>query len=128
MPLAGGDPVRLSPADQPGTHTYSISPDAAYAIHTYSTLTTPPVISLITLPDHRVQRVLVDNARLNETLAALDRGRTELFQVDVGDAMLDAWIMYPPDFDPSLKYPVFFYAYSHPFAQTVLDRWVRRAA
>ena len=37
--------------------------------------------------------------------------------------MLDAWIMYPPDFDPTLKYPVFFYAYSHPFAQTVLDSW-----
>ncbi len=123
VPLEGGDPVRLSPADQPGTHTYSISPDGSFAIHTYSTITTPPVVSLVSLPDHEVLRVLVDNARLNETLAALDRGRTELFQVDVGDAMLDAWIMYPPDFDSNLKYPVFFYAYSAPFAQTVLDRW-----
>jgi len=121
--LEGGDPVRLSPADQPGTHTYNIAPSGRFAIHTYSTLTTPPVVSLVSLPDHEVLRVLVDNARLNETLAALDRGRTELFQIDVGDAMLDAWIMYPPDFDPNLKYPVFFYAYSAPFAQTVLDRW-----
>jgi len=121
--LEGGDPVRLSPADQPGTHTYSIAPGGRFAIHTYSTLTTPSVVSLITLPDHEVLRVLVDNARLNETLAALERGRTELFQIDVGDEMLDAWIMYPPDFDPSLKYPLFFYAYSAPFAQTVLDRW-----
>jgi dipeptidyl-peptidase-4 len=121
--LEGGDPVRLSPADQPGTHTYKIAPGGRFAIHTYSTLTTPPVVSLVSLPDHEVLRVLVDNARLNETLAALDRGRTELFQIDVGDAMMDAWIMYPPDFDPNLKYPVFFYAYSAPFAQTVLDRW-----
>jgi dipeptidyl-peptidase-4 len=123
VPLGGGDPVRLSPADQPGTHTYSLSPDGSFAIHTYSTLTTPPVVSLVSLPDHAVLRVLVDNARLNGTLAELDRGRTELFQIDVGDAMLDAWIMYPPDFDPNLKYPVLFYAYSAPFAQTVLDRW-----
>ena len=121
--LEGGDPVRLSPADQPGTHTYNIAPGGRFAIHTYSTLTTPPVVSLVSLPDHEVLRVLADNARLNETLAALDRGRTELFQIDVGEAMLDAWIMYPPDFDPNLKYPVFFYAYSAPFAQTVLDRW-----
>ncbi len=121
--LDGGDPVRLSPEDQPGTHTYSISPDGAFAIHTYSTLTTPPVTSLVSLPDHETLRVLEDNARLAGTLEALDRGPAELFQIDVGDAMLDAWIMYPPDFDPSLKYPVLFYAYSHPFAQTVLDRF-----
>jgi dipeptidyl-peptidase-4 len=121
--LEGGDPERLSPADQPGTHTYNIAPGGAYAIHTYSTLTTPPVTELVSLPDHVVRRVLVDNARLNRTLAALDRGHTEFFQIDVGDEMLDAWIMYPPDFDPSLKYPVFFYAYSAPVAQTVLDGW-----
>jgi len=123
VPLAGGEAVRLSPADQPGTHGYSISPDGSYAIHTYSTFTTPPVTDLVSLPDHRVVRVLLDNARLKETLAELDLGRSEFFQVDVGDAMLDAWIMYPPDFDPNLKYPVFFYAYSGPFAQTVLDQW-----
>jgi dipeptidyl-peptidase-4 len=121
--LDGGDPVRLSPEGQPGTHTYSISPDGAFAIHTYSTLTTPPVTSLVSLPDHETLRVLEDNARLAGTLEALDRGPAELFQIDVGDAMLDAWIMYPPDFDPSLKYPVLFYAYSHPFSQTVLDRF-----
>lgn len=121
--LEGGEPERLSPEDQPGTHGYDIAPGARWAIHTYSTLTTPPVTELVSLPDHEVQRVLLDNARLKETIAALDLGRTELFQIDVGDAMLDAWIMYPPDFDPSLKYPLFFYAYSGPFAQTVLDRW-----
>ena len=121
--LEGGDPVRLSPEGQPGTHTYSISPDGAFAIHTYSTLTTPPVTSLVSLPDHETLRMLEDNARLAGTLEALDRGPAELFQIDVGDAMLDAWIMYPPDFDSSLEYPVFFYAYSGPFAQTVLDSW-----
>ncbi len=29
VPLSGGDPVRLSPADQPGTHSYNLSPDGA---------------------------------------------------------------------------------------------------
>jgi dipeptidyl-peptidase-4 len=121
--LRGGDPERLSPEDQPGTHSYSISPNGAFAMHTFSTLTTPAVTSLVRLPDHEVLRVMEDNARLRETIAALDVGRTEFFQVDVGDALLDAWMMYPPDFDPSLEYPVFFYVYGSPFDQTVVDRW-----
>jgi dipeptidyl-peptidase-4 len=121
--LDGGEPELLSPEDQPGTHSYSIAPGGAWAIHTHSTRTTPPVTQLVSLPDHEVQRVLVDNARLNGTLAELDLGTVEMFQIDVGDAMLDAWIMYPPDFDPSLEYPLFFFAYSGPFAQTVLDSW-----
>ena len=36
---------------------------------------------------------------------------------------LDGWMMKPPGFDPSKKYPILFYAYSEPAAQTVLDNW-----
>jgi dipeptidyl-peptidase-4 len=32
-------------------------------------------------------------------------------------------MMKPPDFDPSKKYPVLFYVYGEPAAQTVVDRW-----
>lgn len=33
--LAGGAPERLSPAAQPGWHTYNISPDAQWAVHVF---------------------------------------------------------------------------------------------
>ncbi len=118
-----GEPQRLTPTDQLGIHNYSIAPGARFAIHTWSSYGTPPVTELVSLPDHRVQRTLEDNARLRETVERLDRGDVEFFQVDIGEAMLDAWIMYPPDFDPARKYPVLFYAYSGPFSQTVVDRF-----
>ena len=35
----------------------------------------------------------------------------------------EAFIVKPPDFDPSKKYPVLVYVYGEPHSQTVLDRW-----
>ncbi|MCH8144797.1 MAG: S9 family peptidase [Gemmatimonadetes bacterium] len=119
----GGSPERISPAD-PGTHGYQISPDGRWAFHTYSTFDTPPVISLVSLPDHRVVRTVVDNAPLRERLATLNIPETEFFRVDVGEGVeLDAWMMRPHNFDPSRKYPIVFYVYGEPAGQTVLDRW-----
>jgi len=139
-----GKPQRLSPADAPGTHSYDIAPDAHHAFHTYSTFDTPPVVELVTLPHHHVLRTLEDNAKLRERVAALRRGPYEFFQVDVGggpeaggavrtdagagshagaSATLDAWMIKPPDFDPSKKYPVLFYVYGEPAGVTVTDRW-----
>ncbi len=38
VPLDGSaTPRRLTPADQPGTHAYQVSPDGRWAFHTYST-------------------------------------------------------------------------------------------
>ena len=118
-----GDAERLTPEDQPGTHGYNISPDGRFALHTYSSFGSPSVTELIRLPDHEVIRTLVDNHQLRETVNALDRGDFQFFQVDIGDALLDAWIMYPPDFDPEKKYPILFYGYSEPWGQTVQDSW-----
>lgn len=118
-----GEPERLTPGDQPGIHTYDIAPGARYAIRTWSSFGTPPVTDLVSLPDHRVLRTLVENAGLRERVEALDRGDVEFFQVDIGETRLDAWMMFPPDFDPARKYPLLFYAYSEPWSQTVLDEW-----
>ena len=71
--LGGSAPLRVTPADQPGTHTYQFSDDARWAIHTYSSFDTPPVTSLVSLPDHRAARVLTDNSKLREKLAQIDR-------------------------------------------------------
>ena len=38
-----GAPERVTPADQPGTHRYDISPNGKLAFHTYSQFETPPV-------------------------------------------------------------------------------------
>ena len=123
VPLAGGAAARLSPASQPGTHRYVMAPRGDFVIHTYSRLTQVPVTDIVRLPDHTSVRTLIDNEALKERLSALHLGAAEFFTVDTGAATLDGWMIKPPDFDASKRYPVLFFTYGEPFAQTVLDKW-----
>ena len=122
--LKGGAAERVTPADWNGTHSYAISPDAKWAIHSHSTFGQPPVTALIHLPDHKVIKTLADNVALKKKLAALAKCPTEFFRVNLhADTALDGWCIKPPSFDASKKYPVLFYVYGEPAGQTVLDRW-----
>lgn len=122
--LAGGKPERLTPETQPGTHEYDIGPHARFAIHTYSSWGVPPVFDLVGLPSHGVARVLVDNHELKARLAQLAQTPIEFTQTDIGSGIkLDTWIMRPVGFDSTKTYPVLFYVYGEPAAQTVTDEW-----
>ena len=120
-----GDPERLTPDDQDGWNGYDVSPDGAWAFHTYSRFDLPTAWTLVDLPRHRTVRVLEDNADLKKAVAALAKGDVEFMRIhrDDGGPDLDAWIMKPPDFDPAKKYPVLFYVYGEPAGQTVEDQW-----
>ncbi|HZE70960.1 MAG TPA: S9 family peptidase [Pyrinomonadaceae bacterium] len=125
--LSGGEPERLTPATQPGTHSYTVAPGAVWAFHTYSDINTPPQIDLIHLPDHKPARMLAENAGVRSRVKELDTRPAEFVKVDIGDGTnLDGWIMKPLGFDSSKKYPVLIYVYGEPAAQTVLDRWASR--
>ena len=123
--LDGSAPAeRLTPADQPGTHNYSIAPGAAWAFHYFSAFGVPTVTELVHLPDHKVVRTLVDNGKLKTAIAKLKRGPMNFFRVDAGNGVtLDGYVMLPPGFDSTLKYPVLFHVYGEPAAQTVVDTW-----
>jgi dipeptidyl-peptidase 4 len=122
-------PERITPMDQPGTHTYDFSPDAKWAFHSYSTFDNPPVTELVELAGHRVVRVLEDNQTLRDKMAALISQPTEFFQLAIGGSVVvDGWMIKPKGFDPSRKYPVFVYVYGEPHGQTVLDAWARSQA
>jgi len=120
-----GTPQRVSPADARGSHRYDVSPNYRFAIHTFSNSDTPPVTDLVDLEaGHVVLRTLVDNAQLRARVAALRRSPREFFQVDIGDGVqLNAYVMKPPDFDATRRYPVFFTVYGGPGSQTVTDGW-----
>ena len=125
VPLDGsGKLERISPDDQPGTHRYDVSPNAKWAIHAYSTINRPPVVSLVELPSHKRVRVINDFSELRARAKQVIKKPTEFVQIDIGDGVvMDASITKPSDFDESRKYPVFVYVYGEPYAQTVLDRW-----
>ena len=125
VPLDGsGRLERITPEDQPGTHSYDFSPDAKWAFHTFSTLDSPPLVELVELAGHRVVRVLEDNSKLREKMKEVLSYPTEFLQLDIGNGIsMDAWIIKPKNFDESKKYPVFIYVYGEPHAQTVLNEW-----
>ena len=115
---------RLTPADQPGWHGYDVAPGGRFAVHRYSSFGAPPITEMVELPSHRVVETMVDNERLKKAVAFLARGKSEFFRVPADDGTeLDGYMMYPPDFDSTKTYPLFFYVYGEPWGQTATDSW-----
>ena len=122
--LDGSQTERVTPAGQSGTHTYDISPDAHWAFHSVSTFDSPGQSDLVSLPDHKVVRVLNDNAALQAKVAPILAGRTEMVHIPVGhNTTIDGWLIRPSKFDAGRKYPIIVYVYGEPAASTVTDSW-----
>ena len=118
-----GEAERVSPANMTGQHSYQMSADAKWAIHTFQNVTTPNTISLISLPGHTETRLLVGNEEAKARYASLGLNPKEFFRVDIGDVEMDGWMIKPIDFDPTKKYPVIFYIYGEPAGSTVQNNW-----
>ncbi|MFT4665089.1 MAG: dipeptidyl-peptidase-4 [Polaribacter sp.] len=115
---------RLSPMNQSGTHRYQVAPNGAYAFHTFSNINTPPITELVSLPDHKVVRPLINNKTYNNKIATIKRSATEFFQITTEDKVtMDGYMIKPPSFDALKKYPVLFYVYGEPAGQTAKDSW-----
>jgi len=122
--LDGSKTERVTPQDQPGTHTYNISPDCHWAFHSVSTFESPGQSDLVSLPDHKVVRVLNDNAAEKAKVGPIIAGRTEMVHIPVGhDTTIDGWLIKPSHFDPSKKYPIIISVYGEPASSTVNDSW-----
>lgn len=114
-------PERLSPAGQPGSHGYQISPNAKYALHDFSNYYTRRQTEWVSLPDHKPLNA--KEAIPLEIKPPADNNM-EFFQVTTVDGVtLDGWMIRPTDFDPNKKYPIVFYVYTEPAGATVRDRF-----
>ena len=118
-----GRPERITPAMVSGQNAYQVSANAKWAIHTFQDAQTPPVFSLVSLPDHKKIRTLEDNKALKSEYDALRLTPKEFIKVDIGEVVLDAWMIKPAVFDSSKKYPLLFYVYGEPAGSTVQDNW-----
>lgn len=119
-----GNPEKITPDVNRGRNNYDISPNSRWAVQTSSSFGKPSQIYLLNLTNKTVAETLVENKTLRAKIDALQKGTSEFFRIDIGEGVaLDGWMMKPPGFDPSKKYPVLFYAYSEPASQTVLDSW-----
>ena len=111
---------RLTPSEFSGINTYNISPNGKYAFHSHSSVLKPTSVRLISLPDHKTTRTIIDNKSYEEKLKALDLPTVEFFQVKTEDGILvDGRIIKPTDFDESSKYPIIFHVYGEPWGSAI---------
>jgi len=115
---------RVTPADQPGSHEYDISPGALFALHNFGNANIEDIQEWISLPGHQS---IAGTAGSGVNIAALvkegeSKKRVEFFHVKTVDGVdMDGWMVKPDHFDSTKKYPVLFYVYGEPAAQTVKD-------
>ncbi|MBK6966694.1 MAG: S9 family peptidase [Bacteroidales bacterium] len=106
-----------------GTNSAAFSSTYKYYISTFSSATTPPVFTLYEASGKQI-RILEDNAGLTEKLNEYKPRLKEFFTFNTSENVaLNGWVIYPPDFDQSKKYPVLLNQYSGPNSQEVLDQW-----
>jgi len=115
-----GKPERVSPTDEPGTHEYDISPGAQYALHNFSNANSEEAQEWVSLPGHQS---LSKDVNIPEMVKQGEsRKKVEFFHVKTVDGVdMDGWMVKPERFDSTKKYPVLFYVYGEPAAQTVKD-------
>ena len=116
-----GKPELLSPSNQVGTHEYDISPSAKYARHKFSNYYTPEAEEWITLPDHNVAD---HKHNVYDAVTNADKSKSNIsfFKLKTVDGIeMDGWMVKPLHFDSTKKYPVVFFVYTEPAAQTVRD-------
>ncbi len=116
--INGGKTEKVTPADEPGTHSYEISPNGKIGLHTFSNIYTPYQNEVVSLPDHK--HISGQTIKLN-TAAKV---KPEFFKVKTVDGVeMDGWMVKPTNFDSTKKYPIVFYVYSEPAGATVTDRY-----
>ncbi|MET7255592.1 S9 family peptidase [Dyadobacter fermentans] len=118
-----GTPVRITPADQAGTHAYDISPLGKFGRHQFSNAKTSPLVEWISFPKH----VSIDpNNSIAQSKDKINSSKAniEFFKVKTDEGVeVDAWMVKPTNFDASKKYPIVFMVYGEAAGSTVKDVW-----
>jgi len=108
---------------QIGTNSAEFSSNYQYFINFFSNTKTP---NYVTLHDSKgkVIRVLKDNSDIQNLVKEYGGVNKEFFEFKTSqDVLIYGFMVFPPNFDKSKKYPVIMYQYSGPDSQEVSDSW-----
>lgn len=113
---------RITPEN--GTHSVKISSSGKYIIDIYSN--TEHGRKYVLLNEKGKELRLIKDS--NNILDNYKLGDTQLLELKADDGtILQARVILPPDFDETIKYPVFVYVYGGPHAQLISDSWLSGA-
>lgn len=107
-----------------GVHDPEFSEGLQYYVNTFSAAGTPYYITLHDQTGKQLQ-VLEDNKALKDKLSRLNVSAPEFIQVPLegSNDVLNGWMIKPPGFSESKKYPVLMYVYGGPGSQTAENNW-----
>ncbi|PWH86304.1 S9 family peptidase [Brumimicrobium oceani] len=109
-------------SDNKGTNSITFSQGMQYYVNRWSNINTPPVYSL-----HDATGKLIMELESNEILKYLMNDfnfqQKEFITVEGATHDLNAWILYPPNFDSTKQYPVYFNVYGGPGSNMVKDAY-----
>lgn len=106
-----------------GQNNAVFSSNYKYYINYHTDAMNPHYITLHAASGKMI-RVLEDNKSLKETISKYDFQPKEFFDFNTSeDVNLKGWMIKPPDFDSSKKYPVLLAIYGGPGHNTVFNGW-----
>jgi dipeptidyl-peptidase 4 len=71
----------------------------------------------------KIVKTLEDNSELESRMKEYNLGDVKIMPVITDKDTLNGWMIFPPQFDSTKKYPVLMYQYSGPGSQEVADRF-----
>ncbi len=110
-------PEPISDLSLKGTNDYSISPNAKWAKHSFSSHKVYPLEKWEYLPDYKIKKIGSSSVEY----AVNDIEYTTVTTED--GITLDAWITKPINFDSTKKYPILFFIYGEAGSSTIEDTY-----
>ncbi len=120
--VRGRNKQRLSPKE--GTNSARFSANYRYFINTHSTAVTPPSYTLHLSRNGKQVREIRNNDSVLERLSGYQWSPKEFGTLEVNGEQLNLYMIKPPNFDASQKYPLLMYQYSGPGSQSVANSWM----
>ena len=121
--LNGKGKKKLS--QEKGCHEIEISPNNQYYISTFSSFTTPTIVRLFNLKNNQPTDTLEENKELKINIKNHKTNHHIFHSLPTdSEAKLNAWTIFPTNFDTTKKYPVIIYVYGGPGHQNVLNHWM----
>ena len=105
----------------PGTHSPTLSPDCSRFIDAYSSARYPLSYSMRKISNEKSYDITQCDTSFYEKYS-MGTFAFQTFKTSDG-MLLNSYMITPPDFDSSKKYPVLIYNYSGPGSQEVKDSW-----
>tara|TARA_B100001093_G_scaffold520511_1_gene617293 strand:- start:106871 stop:109048 length:2178 start_codon:yes stop_codon:yes gene_type:complete len=112
--------IKVKLSSRIGFNESVFSKGMKYYLNAYSNANTAPIYTL-NKDDGTELMTLEDNSEFNSKIKNYNLSKKEFFTIKTKKAEMNAWMIKPPNFDATKKYPLFMFVYGGPGSQEVIN-------